>query len=223
MDMRGFMFNYGLQVYPSFGKHQITAGFTFESASSFDADYNSIKDQRFGSTQDGRYIFSQTVEETDSIIDITLPSQFSLGLSYMYDQKLLISAEYQTRDWSNYKILQESNEFKQSHSMGFGLQYTPNPQTLRRGSVGSYLARVNFRAGYKTRDMYLTYNGKQLSSNLFSFGLGLPYGNTKTTFNITYQYGRMGLKNSGLLDEEFHTIALGLSLYDIWFYKSKFD
>ena len=56
----------------------------------------------------------------------------------------------------------------------------------------------------------------------FNFGFGIPFQGF-SNLNIGFELGKRGTTNSGLIQENFFSIRLGMSLSDLWFVKNKYN
>ena len=225
LEIRDFLFNSGIQIFGTIAeKHRLVLGATFEPENnirvfhSFEhAKLNPISIIGSDGEKDTLSLVSEEVEQ------LSLPMNYSIGLSYHFDQKFLVTSEFSQRDWSKYSFLDRGDKLNKNTSVRFGFQYTPNAQTIRRSSLGSYIERTNFRVGGYFTDTYLQFDDIQIQDFGISFGLGLPFGNTKSKLHLTYQYGKKGTTNNNLIQENYGIFTVGVSLYDLWFYKPKFD
>lgn len=225
LEIRDFVANAGFQVFGTIAdKHRLVLGATFEPENDIRV-FHSYETAKLNPPiiigADGEKDTLNVVNE--EVEHLTLPLSFSVGLSYHFDEKFLFTSEYNLRDWSQYSFLDRGEQLNKNTSLRFGFQYTPNPNTLRRGSFSSYVERTNFRIGTYFTDTYLQFGDTQIKDFGISFGLGLPFGNTKSKLHLTYQYGQKGTTDNGLIQENYGIFTLGVSLYDLWFYKPKFD
>jgi hypothetical protein len=151
-----------------------------------------------------------------------IPSKIGIGTSVDFKHRFLVCFDYLKQDWTDYKFpMSENDDLSRptsSSSMNFGLQYTPNYRAIR-----GYLNHVNYRIGGHLTDTYMKINGEQIKDYGFSCGLGLPFLNSRSVFNISYEYGSLGSTDNGLVNQKYHFVNLNLTLYDFWFIKSKFD
>jgi hypothetical protein len=225
LEIRDFIGNAGVQLFGTIAdKHKLVLGATFEPENNIRV-FHSFETSKMNpptiigsdGEKDTLSIVSEKVEQ------LTLPLKASVGLSYHFDQKFLVTAEYNQRDWSKYSFLDRGDKLNKNTSYRFGFQYTPNPQTIRRGSFSSYIERTNFRIGTYFTDTYLQISETQIKDFGISFGLGLPFGNTKSKLHLTYQYGNKGTTENNLIKENYGIFTVGINLYDMWFYKPKFD
>ena len=83
--------------------------------------------------------------------------------------------------------------------------------------------RVVYRAGARFGDSGLNINGEDIDEFGISFGVGLPAGRLLTNANLGVEFGRRGTTSAGLVEENFFSVFLSLSLNDRWFQQRKFN
>lgn len=149
---------------------------------------------------------------------IVIPTKLGLGASYSFDNKLKIGLDYTSQDWSKYKFADYKDSLTLAQSVHLGAQYIPNPDAIR-----GYFNHVDFRMGAYYNKTYLTLRGEHLNDYGMSFGLGLPFLNSRSMFHITYEIGQRGTHKNGLIRENYQYLYLSLTLHDFWFIKAKFD
>ncbi|MDX9695614.1 MAG: hypothetical protein RBT49_07460 [Bacteroidales bacterium] len=156
---------------------------------------------------------------------LEIPAKIALGFTTGLKDKLTLGFDFSIQDWTkagtggNIISNGENISFKYTKDLtyNFGIEYTPNKFALR-----NYLNLINYRAGFYYNTGYLTFNNEKISSYGITFGIGLPVTN-KTSINLFGSYGQRGTENIGLIKEEFWVFGINLTLYDFWFYKSKFQ
>lgn len=87
----------------------------------------------------------------------------------------------------------------------------------------SLFNRMKYRAGFSAGDTYLTIADKNIKQIGFSAGLGIPLKQFRNYVNISYQYNHIGSSTGNMIEENQHTIKLGILLCETWFFKSKFE
>ena len=159
-----------------------------------------------------------TISYVDSAnSSITFPRSISFGVAYNYKNKLFTSAEFSTQDWSNSAFLDSQQPLTNSKSYRFGLEYTPNRYDLK-----SYFKRVSYRFGSHYSNTYLKLNGHQINEIALSAGVGFPFRNN-TKFNASFELGKRGTTNDGLIRETYGIFSLSLTFYDFWFIKRRYN
>jgi hypothetical protein len=149
---------------------------------------------------------------------IDFPKNFSGGFSFGYKNIFLIGADYTTQDWTQAKFLNVNDSLTKSQTLRVGIQYTPNPTDLR-----SYLKRISYRAGFYYSNTYLQLRENQINDYGITFGVGLPFRRSNTTFNISTEFGRKGTLSDNLIRETYGIVNIGFTFYDFWFVKRKYD
>lgn len=150
---------------------------------------------------------------------IDLPSNYGIGASFRKDNKFLIGADYSFRQWSETNFPDQQNtSLVNSSSFNIGAQYIPDPEDFR-----SYLKTIHYRVGFHHSNTYLQLGGHQLKDYGITFGLGLPFSNTRSTFNLAIDLGRRGTTDLNLIQEDYLMFNFSLSLYDFWFFQRRIE
>ena len=213
--VRDIAFSFGAQYALTFGKsneYKITMGATVDNETSIGAQNITFISYPFGS-------FADTIEYIEypkSAIDF--PRNITAGLTFAYKNQFLGGIEYATQDWTNAKFLNLSDSLTRSNTIRVGVQFVPNPFDLR-----SYLKRVSYRVGFYHTNTYLQLRGNQIQDYGITFGVGLPFRRSNTSFNISYEMGRKGTLNSNLVQETYGIVNVGFTFYDFWFIKRKYN
>ncbi len=226
-----FYFRTGLQFFREFNeKHHVVFGLTYDFTSDIKVNVSELKFREFPFISAGSIVDTFRII-SDSAGSFELPSRTGVGLTYTFDDKIMITAEYITQNWTNTNILGTDLSLTKYSGIRVGLEYTPVALTKRVRA--GYLKRISYRAGFYHSNTYWNVEYQQdqfeqISDYGFSIGLGLPWINSKklytsTVFNLTYQIGWRGTTNNGLLQENYHNFTIGFTLHDYWFIKPKYD
>lgn len=164
---------------------------------------------------------------------VRIPTKYTLGMGLDYitnhRQRFRFGLDYTTQNWSEYdeEFPGETKtfDFQDSHRLTTGIEYTPQ--------IGSndYLDNVEYRAGFYFEQSNLNIKGTDINDVGMSFGLSLPLarrrGLTKSSFNISGQYGVYGTTNNDLIKENYFKIFVGFSFTphfrNRWFVQPKYD
>jgi hypothetical protein len=149
---------------------------------------------------------------------IDLPKNITAGFTLSYKNKFMGGFEYATQDWTDAKFLSVSDSLSKSETFRFGFQYTPNPNDLR-----SYLKRISYRAGFYHTNTFLQLRDNQIKDYGITFGVGLPFRRTNSSFNLSFELGNKGTLNNNLVQEKYGIINIGFTFYDFWFMKKKYN
>ncbi len=222
-----FYFRIGLQAYKTFAeKHTFIAGATFDGRTKIKVKQDILTTRNFKLVTPYPSLIDTFHVVTDSSGSFTMPMKLGLGFTYIYDNKVTVTAEYSRQDFTKSTINNEHENLSKYYSMRFGVEYTPSPLTNRERS--SYIERMSYRIGAHYTNTYLNIGGTQIKDYGFSVGIGLPWRNpsklyTYSSFNLSYEYGVRGTVQNGLIRENYHIITLGFTLHDFWFHKPKYD
>ncbi|HDP54869.1 MAG TPA: hypothetical protein ENN24_04190 [Bacteroidetes bacterium] len=213
--VRDIVFSFGAQYTIFAGKekeYKIVLGATLDNKTSLNATHIRFVSYPLGGTTD------TIVYEENKNNSFEFPANFSGGFTFAYSNKLLVGAEYSFQDWTKAQYLNANGLLTNSKSVRVGVQYTPNPFDLR-----SYFKRISYRAGFYHKNTYLQLRDNQINDYGITFGVGLPFRRTRTSFNIALELGRKGTLDNGLVQESYGIINFGFTFYDFWFVKQKIN
>lgn len=233
MHISDITFDFGVQYRKQFSeKHVVVAGAVFSPLNSLNGDFKEIKARGLSYDASGNSFDVTGVVDTISFQsreyrkgEFEIPLSYGVGLSYQYDQKLTVSADFTLNQWAkaglpDYALPQGSHAIRLENSsmFSFGAEYIPNERT-----ANNYLSRVRYRAGLHSGQEYLTFDGAKLNDFGISFGVGLPMRRDKTSLNMTVEWSQRGTTANNLLKENFTRLTLDLTMWEFWFFKRQFD
>lgn len=214
--IKGFNYNLGIQFCDSLlskkdstlSKLIYTLGFTYENESKL----NSFNTQQIirEIAMNGNSIYDTIVNDTISKGKITLPQTMGFGLSLKFNQKLTFSADYTIENWSNILNFDDSYSLFNSSAIGLGLEYCKNEEKNS----------LRYRIGGYYKNTYLNLNSHQIKQYGGTFGIGIPI--TSSIINLGLEAGIRGTTDFSLVEETYILFNLNVSVYDMWFVKSKF-
>lgn len=228
-SMHGFKFKAGFQYQIDFKKdYHLTLGAIYEHTAKINAEVDTlagtISDVK--TIDDNTYYRNFYVDDMDiesvyvssSSKTLSLPSTIGFGLSLHKPHLLTYGFDVKIENWSTIDQSEYNTPFSNALSVRTGAEYTPDYD-----NISYYLKRIQYRLGGHYIKSYYSLNGTQIEDFGISFGLGLPLRNTKTSFNLIFEYGKRGTLDKNLLLETYGIVSLNLSLSDIWFVKRKFN
>ncbi|WBL21966.1 hypothetical protein [Zunongwangia sp. HRR-M8] len=220
-DISGFNFNFGIDYQTKLNsglKLHASAVYTPEADITTDS-YREISSVLF--TASGESPFNIKSFDVESQ-DITLPSKATLGLGIGRPNKWFVGGEYSAfgsiPEISVFSTPVNDVEYNDGKAYRLGGYFVPEYSSLT-----SYLNRVVYRLGGRFEETGLQLNGESIDEFGISFGLGLPIGGDFSNLNLGLEYGQRGTTSSGLIQENFFKLSIGLSLNDQWFVKRKFN
>ncbi|MDK2978206.1 MAG: hypothetical protein PWP52_920 [Bacteroidales bacterium] len=229
IKMNKITFDLGLQYYGEIGeKYFYVAGFTYSNK----VDFNATNDQSILMTENYNLYNVNVIDylanyrsDYDTITSsritnykVDIPERYNIGFTAGIKDKLTFGVDYSYQDWSTIESLNVNDNFATDQTIRFGIEYIPNKRSLR-----NYFNRINYRAGFYHNNSYLKLKGEQIKNYGITFGIGLPIANQKTSLNISGAYGKNGTTDNGLIEENYFSFGINLTLYDFWFIKRKFN
>jgi hypothetical protein len=213
--IRGFYINTGLQFKQKiYDKFSILLGLIYDPKISLRSRNTIQIIQNYLSSSS----LNDTLRNNKTYGNVTLPQKIGVGLSFNYDNKLFLGMDYSYQDWSKASFDGQNESLKACNNISIGMEYTPN-----RRSIRSYFAKVKYRIGTYFNNTSLVINNTQINDYGYSFGIGLPFKNTNSVFNISFEHGIRGTTQNQLIQENYNRITFSLSLYDMWFFKKRYD
>jgi len=222
LELSGFGFNFGA-MYKNRVKNNYDFYVSFAYSPSYNLNYR--KNVRFATifeTNQNEILDSWTdlPEEKRSI---KMPTKYSLGFGFGKQHKWSIGVEYSLTEkntiyapiFGNFSNYQNKDAFRFS----LGGYYTP-----RYNSFTNYFHRITYRAGIRYEHLGLKINNQDITDTAISTGLSLPIGNNGlSNLTFAFEYGQRGTKSSGLVQENYFNINVGLTITDLWFRRYLFD
>ena len=161
-------------------------------------------------------------EENNIAINDTklkIPTKFSFGLGIGENKKWAIGSELtftNNNSMTNRFGSIQNVSYENSTKVAIGGFFVP-----KYDSFSNYLSRIIYRGGFRYENTGLVLNNKSINDYAVTFGLGLPIGLSK--INLGVELGKRGTTTSGLIEENYVNVTVGLSLSDLWFIKRKID
>jgi len=198
-DVTTYDIDLGMQYQLHVGKNRFTIGATY----------------RPGHTIDDKAYTIETVSSNDTtdVTDLSIPSAYGAGVSYTYDDRLTIAADYSMEQYSTTAFF--GAEGADRHRASIGMEYIPELLTRK------LFRRARYRAGLH----YTTSHYKQGPTEYgATIGIGLPIMNRwngKSIVNISGQYIHARPNVPGMITENSLRLSIGLSFNETWFNKWK--
>lgn len=151
---------------------------------------------------------------------ISIPSINSFGFGIGKEKKWFVGIDYTKRaggGFENKLINLENVEYVQGSKISFGGLYVPN-----YNSFTSFFSRIVYRAGIRFEKSGLTIQNQSINEFGINFGLGIPAQGFQN-LNLGFEVGKRGTTNNGLVQEDFFSVRLGLTLNDRWFVRNKYN
>jgi len=222
LGLSGFGFNFGA-IYKNNIKNKYDLYTSVFYGPSYNLDYR--KNLRFATISETNQteIMDSWTDLPEEKRSIKMPSKFSLGLGLVKIHKWSIGAEYSYTEKStiDVPIFGNLSNYQNTDAFRFSLggYYTP-----RYNSFTNYLHRITYRLGLRYEHLGLKINNQDIKDLAISSGFSLPIGNNGLSdLAFSFEYGQKGTKSSGLVQENYFNINVGLTITDLWFRRYLFD
>lgn len=221
-SINGFNYDYGAQYSIDFSaRKHLVFGYSASAGTKLNTQNSYIVSSYFTESGGEGVATDSLVNRKDAKAKIKLPEIQHFGISYQYDGKYLIGADYSMGNWSDLTIAGVNKGLKNSRTLNVGGQITPNANSL-----SNYFARVDYRFGVIYDQTYLYVNNTNIKRYAATFGMGLPLPRNNTAFykiNLAAEYGKRGTISNGLVKENYINLRLSFTLNDLWFVKYRYD
>jgi hypothetical protein len=173
-------------------------------------------------------IYDDVVRLNEYTSPARMPQRIGAGL-FFHRPKWALGADYVWEDWAKGNAYDATNDVRyvNSGTLKVGGRYTPSRFDMR-GRFVSFFNRMTYKAGFRTGNNYLQFQGVPMNERAVSFGVDVPFRADKISgITLGVEYGERGTLNKGLVRERFFKVNVGVmffgSDYDDWFQKYKYN
>lgn len=199
MTAHSLRLRYGIQLFHNFGRHAFTLGAVFENKQPF-------------SRMEYEQIETTTIDTINTIGEgFEMPMMYAAGLSYTYDNRIVVAADYTCHNWASAKYFGKHADLNNRHRLALGVEYRNNPTSRKFVDQVYWRLGVNYTTSYTNK-----YNQNELGIGL---GVGFPLRTAATVINATVEYGKRG--TGDLLKEKYLRLIVNASISEHWFFKRK--
>ncbi len=171
----------------------------------------------FGDINSAQYSYDTIEALYDEKGSFTMPIRTGAGITIGKEGKWVAGADFLWQNWENFTYYGNSDSLVNRWNIAVGGEYIPNAR-----SVGNYLQKVAYRAGFHYGKTPLYLKGQHIDEFGISFGIGLPIKKSKSTVNMSAVIGKKGTTQYGLIKENFIRFTVGVNVFENWFFKSKY-
>lgn len=208
--IKSYKLDLGAQYTHQFSKkHAATLGVVFSPG--HDMNNDAYMQEQTGNSSTGA-----TLTTRDTVATFSLPTTLGIGLTYVYDDRLMVGADFMFQNWSEATYMNDKNAFCNRGRIGLGMEYLPNPMGR------SYLSHVKYRLGAFYSKPYYKIDGVRAADEYgVTAGFGLPIPRTRSVLSLSAQYVKTKGTQAAFLNENTLRICIGVTFNERWFFKRK--
>ncbi len=219
VNIHDFVFDFGVQYDLHFkNDNKLTIGAIFAPTINANATRTSLGKTLYGGYNEVDFDKDTIFYKPDEKGTIIIPMRAGLGMTFSHKERWLAGFDFEYQNWKDFKVFGVSDSITNSWRFSVGGQFTPVHTTL-----SPLYKKMTYRMGIRYELSYLTLKGHQLSEFGISIGTEFPVRKSRTTINLSAEYGSLGTKQFGLLKENYINFTLGVSINERWFQKRKYQ
>ena len=210
--IKSYKLDFGAQYTQRFGKkHEMTVGAVFTPG-------HNLSNDTYFQDQLGNSNTGSSITVRDTTVTCGTPMTLGAGVTYTYDDRLTVGADFMFQNWSSVTYMNEDDAFCNRTKISVGAEYLPNP--LGR----SYFAHVKYRLGAYYSQPYYKIRGECAANEYgVTAGFGLPIPRTRSVLSLSAQYVRTEGRNAAFVNENTLRICIGVTFNERWFFKRRVD
>lgn len=209
MDVRGLYLGFGLQYSHRFNaKRGMTVGATYQPSLDLNVDTHEMKYSTDTVQMNRRYRG-----------EIKSPMKWGVGFTYEEARHLMVSAEFETTQWSkvngfNADMQADASVFNDINRFAVGVEYLP--KVISR----SYFQTCRYRMGFSTQNNYARVKEASLREYALTTGMSLPV-NKRSAVDLGIGYKRIQPSVESMVKETYITFTLGVTFNEMMFFRNK--
>lgn len=153
---------------------------------------------------------------------VKLPLEFNTGLTYYLNPYHSFSAEYLFQNWNEAEFSYNQTEqgyYSDRSKVGVGYQYQPflNQQS------GGFFSNFRYSLGATYDNGFLNISDQDIETVMLHAGLTIPSQRTRSSIDLSFNYGVRGTESSNLVKENIWGFKLSLNLAEFMFLQQRFQ
>jgi hypothetical protein len=178
---------------------------------------NTELDRTYTKVNDLLRIADTLLIERGQAFDTRLPAEYTVGISYVQENKWRIGADFTRNNWSSFQNPYDNTRLNNTWSVQGGLEYIPDVSSISR-----FTNRMRYRIGGRMGQDPRSFN-EQLNTFELTAGVGFPFVVSREVsfLHLGISYGK--IYGDIPLTEQYFRINFGFTFVDnSWFVKRKF-
>lgn len=235
LSLRALTGKFGLQYEQPLGKRaKLCLGATYSLGNDIGGYREKFKLSTSTASSDTLFIQTDTLSRLS--VKPRLASELGVGLSLRFDDKWMIEFDYTRADWRS-SHFDEVEGFYANRSENFGKSiFSPTvSESFRLGfeiipnknDIRYYMRTCAYRAGLYYKRDYFKLDNNDIHSFGMTLGMTFPVFRWHNGLTVALDVGRRGgvpfVVANNLIREWYVNFSVGLSIFDIWFQKPRYE
>ncbi len=149
---------------------------------------------------------------------LTMPHGLGFGVSLQKNKRWVIGADFNWNNWSAFARNGVNEGLSDSWSLAVGGEYLPSST-----SISNYWTRVSYRLGGFYEKTFLVIDDHAINKIGVTAGITLPLPRSQSGVNLGLEIGKCGTKSANLIQEGYVNFTLGVSIFERWFVKRRYN
>ena len=222
--IRSFMFDYGMLFNTNLSKDLcLSLGLTYTQKIKLKGEQTLfIRSFEEDMDTEVEYIID-TVYSSSGSTKITMPQGIGFGVALQNGENWAIGADFNWMQWSKFAREGANDVLQDAWSVSAGAEFTPKHTT-----ISGYFSRVTYRLGGFYEHGFINLEGNDGVSHSINkvgvtVGMSLPLPRTLSKVNMALEVGQYGTREGGLIQEQYAKLSVGVSVFERWFMKRKYN
>ena len=224
MMVHSFMFDYGLLFNAGLGDDlNLSIGVTYTQPVKLRGDETLfIRSIEEDIDTEVEYVID-TIVNVSREARIAMPQGIGFGVALQKGEDWALGADFNWMQWSKFAREGVNDVLQDSWSASAGFEFTP-----KHTSISGYFSRVTYRlGGFYEHGMICLDGNDGLSHSInkvgVTAGMSLPLPRTLSKVNLALEVGQYGTREGGLIQERYAKLSVGVSVFERWFMKRKYN
>ena len=222
--VRSFMFDYGMLFNTNLSKDLcLSVGLTYTQKIKLKGEQTLfIRSFEEDMDTEVEYIID-TVYSSSGSTKITMPQGIGFGVALQNGENWALGADFNWMQWSKFAREGANDVLQDAWSVSAGAEFTPKHTT-----ISGYFSRVTYRLGGFYEHGFINLEGNDGVSHSINkvgvtVGMSLPLPRTLSKVNMALEVGQYGTREGGLIQEQYAKLSVGVSVFERWFMKRKYN
>lgn len=220
MMVKSFMFDYGLLFNTNLSKDlNLSVGLTYNQKVKLRGVQTTyIRSVEADSDTDTEYLIDTINYKVNNDARLSMPQGFGIGIALQKNNRWAVGADFNWSQWSQFAREGVNDSLQNSWSVAVGAEFSP-----KATSVSNYFRKASYRFGGFYEQTYLCIKGQSINKIGVTAGISLPLPRSLSKVNIGLEVGQCGTKSMGLIQERYFKATVGISVFERWFLKRKYN